>query len=1471
MLALCAVALFLGLAGAQTVDQYGFKAEETGIYTPLTGATILAKSVEVKGADYQMAFFNETETLTISNTAAEMAGIEIGFDFLYGGIVYDKFVAGGVGYILLGKKADAQMTLAANAIQVSKILSPRIGVGQDQTAFAVDGTQIAYKREGIAPNRTLIVEYTGMGYQDAPVSAEGLFNYQIKLYESDNHIEILFDGYTVSTNLKATKLWTIGLAGTPMFAQSAGGSVYHYRLVDATTKNWNTTTLSTANTGIRNSAGAAGSTFTKGLKYTFSLPAACETPTEKITKAELTAFSDRMRVSVDVDTTGYAEGYLIVGSEQPITENPDGKMWQQVGEPALGGTVVAVGSLDNFDRPSTTDPNSRTHFFFDHEGLKANTKYYYAVYEFNYKGQHPRYTEVKTAEGTTRTDSVASMTLNSLSLKEANFSVKPNARNEDIVIVMTKTHTYLRTYNYNATPIGNFGVTDADLQRGDLIKVPVEGSKNQITDTADNIVLYVGEAKENIVCPVDLEANTVYYFGVVSRGADGRYGTLWVNEVVLTPVTMPFEDRFNNMFTGTMPDLSNADPFIGWKGSEGFSLQKQGGNNMAQAAFSRVDVGQPAQTACLTLPPMDFPDDSNVFFRVDYELDPWSIEFSGNDTVAGDSIVFELSRDGGKTFEIKEAIHYQSNKTVVPGAVISDAWGLKQGILRMRLVSRNIKDWKCIVSGIQVYAMMCDVPRDLEIVKESIVGGNVLVQWTPSQNKEEAWDLSYAQKVGEGEEAVWNEVHNLTENQYWIEGLGSNEIYTYRVRAVCNPGNVSEWQALDFSSGRIVSFMEDCETVVKAEGAYVSGYAYPACFWYDGFADNNVDETEGIYAPVFRYYDDMPAYEWKTANAVDEEMAAEVNVSLAYLTNYYSHNVLALPLVILDPEEKPYLTFNMAYGTTDENGSYKALTEAEATEIPAVRLLISKDYGETFVFDEPIQMWNAADLAAMDGTSAIEVDLSADKYQGITALAFYISGEWEFDEPEKYIWFDNIGIVNRQPKVHDLILTSLSDQTATIAWYDDYTIAEWLVKLEGGESTQFFKTVDGQYSFEGLTPVTKYTAYVSYLRGPGDTATWSNVEFTTGGMECVPVTEVKISDIKAMSAKLTWTGTADAQYYNVRIRPTWSNAYTIYRVKGEQTAFDFVSLLPETTYEGGVQAVYSDASCDTSGYIDFERFLTREITCFAPYNLLVVGAPTHETVTLKWEGTSAAYQMEWRYEGVTGFLGRQMTEGTQSTISGLTPVMRYSARVRGVCAVGDTSAWSEPRNFMTGEIPPCPKPTDLRVESITENSAVLVWNSQEDVLDYMLRHRSATDQTWTEIHDLTEARYELNGLKPQTVYLWSVRSRCGVDDYSGWGTQTRFETLGQDTVPGNDTTAVEDLKLATGLYVAAAQGQIHVMNPKAVRIDNIRIYGLSGQRLEQYAIRSNDNVILTTEVRKRVAVVEVESEGRFIRFKIMLP
>ncbi len=121
----------------------------------------------------------------------------------------------------------------------------------------------------------------------------------------------------------------------------------------------------------------------------------------------------------------------------------------------------------------------------------------------------------------------------------------------------------------------------------------------------------------------------------------------------------------------------------------------------------------------------------------------------------------------------------------------------------------------------------------------------------------------------------------------------------------------------------------------------------------------------------------------------------------------------------------------------------------------------------------------------------------------------------------------------------------------------------------------------------------------------------------------------------------------------------------------------------ETYYAGGVNA------CGTYGYGETEDYfvtIAPAPTCPQPTNFAVVQT-TNTDATLNW--TAGGSEAEWAVEyGATGF-----TPGTGTTVfvnmpppyilSGLTANTFYTAFIRGVCTVGDTSYYAGPVNFNT--------------------------------------------------------------------------------------------------------------------------------------------------------------------------------------------
>ena len=716
-LLLCAAAI--GGTMAQQVEFYDFEAEVTGTYSPLEGATVIGMSDKVKGDAFGKLLFNETDTTGLSEeygteNPAYMAGIPFGFDFKFGGRVYDKFVVSGQGYLILGEKESQEVAIAGTNLQLSIGIAPWVGIATNDPVFGLDGTKISFKKEGTSPNASLTVEFSGLAYLSETVSQT--FNYQITLNENESTIEMLFDGFTVPEDAFQ---WYLGM-------KDGFGST-HYRSPEGDEgKEWSETSKSAA-------VWCGGTSFEEGTLYRFSLPGECQAPTEHITEVVLSPFSEEMTIDVFVDTTGYAEGYLILGSDKPIEGSLDGSEYA-LGENVLGAEVVAVGSLDEFDNPRPTMPNSRTHFSFTHEGLEPNTTYYYAAYLYNFQCTNTKYTQAFTSQAKTRPDRPDSLEIASIDLDMMTFLVDAQEENEILIAVTTaKGVDYT---GVNRIYLGNFGLPGDTMEAGDTIwKEETVNTLTGETRRYPALVLYAGPTVADLDIPVQLEDNTIYYFGAFTKGEDGKYSSTFAPACGITPAQIPFTDNFQNMST------AEDNPFIGWNGTEGFELMLSGRYPDVEdgSATATFDANEPGnhQEAVLVLPPLDFPTDSNVLFHVSYSLDSWDLTLA-----EGDSIVFELSVDGGNTFEKLRAVHYQTAKPYPSDIIVSGHAGAKQAILRVRAVSYNPESWGLTVNSIEVSGIaFCDVPKSLRVDNYNVVGGNLRVVWSPSLNPNRSLDF----------------------------------------------------------------------------------------------------------------------------------------------------------------------------------------------------------------------------------------------------------------------------------------------------------------------------------------------------------------------------------------------------------------------------------------------------------------------------------------------------------------------------------------------------------------------------------------------------------------------------------------------------------------------------------------------------------------------------------------------------------
>ena len=230
--------------------------------------------------------------------------------------------------------------------------------------------------------------------------------------------------------------------------------------------------------------------------------------------------------------------------------------------------------------------------------------------------------------------------------------------------------------------------------------------------------------------------------------------------------------------------------------------------------------------------------------------------------------------------------------------------------------------------------------------------------------------------------------------------------------------------------------------------------------------------------------------------------------------------------------------------------------------------------------------------------------------------------------------------------------------------------------------------------------------------------------------------------------------------------------YTYNTVDGRDT-IDSV-LATSTMGSLTITFVVNGTMCHT-GY-ELYIHCTGEAACPRPTEL--VGEMTSDTTaTVTWNGTAPNYLFSYRLSP-NGSWMRQTVSTNSITLTGLMPDTVYDMYVVAICSASDSSMASVMRQLSThsGDIPvPCPVPTDLTVNNITMNSAVIGWTSMGTENTWQLEVNGAL------VNNVTTNPYTLSGLNPGTAYTVRVQALCDATTMSGWSDATVFTTQEEDT------------------------------------------------------------------------------------------
>ena len=481
---------------AQVISGYTVKGSQ-GTYTAITGGAVM-DTTGMGAQMYEKAWFPDG----IATGLVEKAGFPIGFDFTFNDIICNQFAIGTNGYLALGcDKISIDVSNGRWMLSREDNADNVLGVVPNADIVLRENTQVSYKLEGEAPNRTLVVQYdnwgVNLGWSDDDIIS---LDVQIRLHETTNTIEYVF-GEAVGTSTK-TKGFKIGLRGN-----------YEDELTLAEGENEGMLEAH-AQTGD-NSLFLGVETLLNGYTFVFTAPGDCVTPVEAVTNLTLNATT--LEIFGEFTTTTDAHKYLIMLTEGTCTDAPvNGKFYYPLD--SIGNSIVMT-----FDAEDTITMPWQIK-------LKASTEYEVSIYPAaTLCSGGPLYGPVVKGKVSSKPSAATSVDITSTTLNSLTLDVVGNGT-DNVMVLLTDSVRENRPY----ANVIEFGNPQGPLAVGDL----VDGLGR---------VVYMGPTAENVLVE-GLEASTAYYVRAISYDANYNYATEVVEDKDATVITLPW-----------CPDLSKED------------------------------------------------------------------------------------------------------------------------------------------------------------------------------------------------------------------------------------------------------------------------------------------------------------------------------------------------------------------------------------------------------------------------------------------------------------------------------------------------------------------------------------------------------------------------------------------------------------------------------------------------------------------------------------------------------------------------------------------------------------------------------------------------------------------------------------------------------------------------------------------------------------------------------------------------
>lgn len=492
-------------ASAGNIPQYSFNETRSDAFVFLTDAT---KVTNTFNTEQEMVFPDKQSVTAYTGT-----GFPIGFDFRYGGRVFNQFAINNNGYLLLGYDKVEFRGYCNLFFSIDntdrRYATNDFYLGFGPKMFGIAEGEISYKLQGDEGNRTLTVEFAHMNVNEPtrPSRGNAIYSLQIVLCEKDNTVKMNFieeespytslalacglSGWSPDDSLVLT---SESLRSEAKVSNRVGTSI----LMPGTLLHWSAE-------DVLGDGHDDPYSFTYAFTPTGNPEFVCEKP------ADLAVDQKGSTAVVSCKRPADAPATAILFSEQPILKFPEqGTTYPIYNDDNELITVIDGATLiyySNDENPVAEFPN-----------LKTSTRYYVKAFGVN---GYPSYSTETSADLEFFSSHPAPYVIQASTVSEG-IAIK-TIGDDDVIIAATPNR--VNTLNEGAT--GIFGTPEANCAVNDEIE---GGGK----------VIYIGEPGEFVYEQAD--PNRQMFFRAWGL-RDGRVSKTSINASGVTNPTMPYEPQ----------------------------------------------------------------------------------------------------------------------------------------------------------------------------------------------------------------------------------------------------------------------------------------------------------------------------------------------------------------------------------------------------------------------------------------------------------------------------------------------------------------------------------------------------------------------------------------------------------------------------------------------------------------------------------------------------------------------------------------------------------------------------------------------------------------------------------------------------------------------------------------------------------------------------------------------------------------